>query len=292
MESPGKQGNLPVVGAVAVTIVCWGSNFPTIRYVLQAYDPLAMSALRVYIGALVLAGVAGALRMPLPAWRDWPLLALFGATGIAAATLTLNFGLHRISAGAGVLIIGTVPVMSALLARGFLAERLGGQAWAGIAVSFAGVGLIALGEGEGFRVNTGALFVLASAANQAFFYVFQKWLHGRYTPFQITCGSIWSAAVLLLPLAPHALASAVAAPWGQSLGVLYLGLFPTAIAFAAWNFALSRARAALVTSSMYAMPLLAISLAYLWLGEVPTLLTLTGGLAALGGVALLHMGRR
>ncbi len=71
--------------------------------------------------------------------------------------------------------------------------------------------------------------------------------------------------------------------------MFYLGLFPTAIAFAAWNFALSRARAAKVTSSLYAFPILAIALAFVWLGEVPAPLSLLGGLTALSGVAMVHL---
>ncbi len=190
---PGLGRSFPVAGAVVLTILCWSSNFPTIRFVLREYDPLSMSVLRTVTGASILAGWALATRMPLPRWKDWPLLALFGLAGIAGATLTLNLGLRTLSAGAGSFLIGTVPVFSALLARAFLHERLGWRAWLGIAVSFTGVGIIALGEGEGLRFNVGAVFVVTSALLQAFYYVFQKWLHGRYSPIQITCCSIWKS---------------------------------------------------------------------------------------------------
>jgi drug/metabolite transporter (DMT)-like permease len=279
----------PVVLAVLATIGIWSSNFPTIRYILQSFDPTTMSVLRVWVGALALGVWALATRMPLPAWRDWPACALFGLTGIAAATLTLNYGLRTLSAGGGAFLIGTVPVFSALLAWGFFGERLGARGWLGIGVSFAGVALIGLGEGGGMRFDGGTLFILASAANQAFYYVFQKVLQRRYSPQQITCYSVWAGALLLLPFAPALPAQVARATLAHTLAVVYLGLFPTALAFSAWNFALSRARAAKVTSAMYAMPALAIAMAFAWLGEVPAPLSLLGGAVALSGVALLHL---
>jgi drug/metabolite transporter (DMT)-like permease len=281
--------DVPVVLAVGLTILCWSSNFPTIRFILQVYDPAGMSVLRVWVGALALLVYALAARVPLPALRDWPAFALFGLTGIALATLSLNYGLRSLSAGGGAFLIGTVPVFSALLAVAFFHERLAWRGWLGIAVSFAGVALIGLGEGGGLRFDVGTLFILASAGNQAFYYVFQKLLQRRYSPLQITCASVWAAALLLSVLAPGLPAQVARAPLGHTLAVVYLGLFPTALAFSAWNFALSRARAALVTSSLYLLPALAIAMALVWLGEVPAPLSLAGGAVALAGVALLHL---
>ncbi len=280
---------LSVLLAVVVTILCWSSNFPTIRFVLQVYDPTTMSVLRVWIGAAAMALYAVAVRMPLPALRDWPLLAVFGLTGIAVATLTLNHGLFSLSAGSGSFLIGTVPVFSALLAWGFFGERLRARAWVGIAISCAGVALIALGEGQGLRFDVGTLFVLASALNQAFYYVFQKHLHRRYSPQQITACSVWSAAVAMLAFAGPLPELMARSPVAHTVAIAYLGIFPTAIAFSAWNYALSRAKAANVTSSMFAMPALAITIAFVWLGEIPSLLSLAGGLVALAGVALVHV---
>ena len=283
------RSEFPVLLAVAVSIVFWSSNFPTIRFILQAYDPLTKSVLRVWVGAALLGGVALFLRLPLPAWRDWWIFAAFGLTGIALATVFLNTGLKYVSAGSGSFLIGTVPVFSALLALIFLRERLGGRGWLGIGVSLGGVGLIALGEGGGLQFRLEALFVVASAFNQALFYVFQKFCHRRYTPFQITCFSIWCGAVIMLVFAGELPAVVARAPWSHTLAVVYLGIFPTALAFSTWNFALSRARAAKVTSSLYALPALAIALAYFWLGELPPALSVAGGMVALLGVAMVHL---
>ena len=138
-QSTTSQGHGPVLA----TLVCWSSNFPTIRFVLRAYDALAMSALRITIGALALVVVALVWRIPLPRVRDWPLFALFGFTGVAGATVLLNLGLEHVAAGAGAFLIGTVPVFSALLALALPGERMTRRAWLGIGISLGG-GLTAL----------------------------------------------------------------------------------------------------------------------------------------------------
>jgi len=161
--------------------------------------------------------------------------------------------------------------------------------WLGIAVSFAGVGLIGLAEGEGLSLNPGAALVVASAFFQSVFYVGQKPYLRRYSPLQITCFAVWSGTLCLVWFLPDVPAAVAGAAPAYTLAVAYLGVIPISLAFAAWSFALSRARAAHVTSAMYAMPALALTIAFFWLGEVPVPFTLVGGVVALAGVVLLNL---
>jgi drug/metabolite transporter (DMT)-like permease len=283
-----RRIDLPAVLAATLTIACWASNFPALRFAVREIEPAHIALLRFLVASLLLGGYALVARMPMPALRDVAAFLFFGFTGLAVSTVVLSMGMESVSAGAGSFLVGTIPVFSALWARFFLAERLGSLGWLGIAVSFAGVGLIALGEGEGLRLNLGAGLVVLSAFCQSIFYVFQKPYHRRYSPMQITSYATWGATLWLLVFVtdlPEVLRSA---PTPHVLAVVYLGVFPTAVAFAAWAYALSRAKAAKVTSAMYVMPALALGMAYLWLGEVPTLFSLAGGLLALVGVVLLN----
>ena len=65
-------------------------------------------------------------------------------------------------------------------------------------------------------------------------------------------------------------------------------VFPAAIAYVLWNYALARLPASLLSSFLYLSPVLACFIAWLWLGEVPSLLTLVGGVVSILGVILVQ----
>ena len=73
-----------------------------------------------------------------------------------------------------------------------------------------------------------------------------------------------------------------------TLAVVYLGIFPAAIAYVLWNYALSRMPATLLSSFLYLSPVIASFIAWVWLGEVPALLTILGGAIAIVGVILVQ----
>jgi len=76
------------------------------------------------------------------------------------------------------------------------------------------------------------------------------------------------------------------APLEATLSVVYLGVFPGAVAYSTWTYALSRMPASRLATSLYVSPVLAIAIAWAWIGEIPTLLSLVGGAVTLGGVLL------
>lgn len=300
MPAPAQPGPAtaarPASGAaalacVAFTVLMWASAFPAIRAALAAFPPAELAALRFALASAALGLCLAWARPALPGRADLPRLLGAGGLGIAAYNLLLNSGARVVDAGTASFVVNTAPVFTACLGAALLGDRLRPLGWLGIALSFAGVALIAVGRGEmGF--GAGALLVLAAAACQAAQFVLQKPLMARHGALPVTACLIWVGTAMLLPFLPGALLAAAAAP-AQALGaVVFLGLGPAALAYVAWSHALSRLPVSRAASFLYLVPPVATLIAWAWLGEAPGAGALAGGAVALAGVVLVNTAGR
>jgi drug/metabolite transporter (DMT)-like permease len=274
--------------ALFVTIIAWASAFPAIRAGLSSFGPLELGAARFAIAALPAAAFLLSTRPALPRWSEaWRFVA--GGLFVALYTILLNIGEQTVSSGPASFIINVNPIITAALAMTFLGERFSRNAWLGTAVSFAGIGLIALGEGDALRIDLGALLILGSALCNSITTVVQKPLFARHRPLTVSAWNMVIGAVLLAPALPSALAQAPAASAEGLIAAIYLGIVPSLIAYASWTIVLSRLPASRASNFMYCVPPVATVMGFAWLGETPSTLSLIGGAMALGGVVLVNL---
>ena len=275
--------------ALCVALGFWASAFAGIRAGLHAYPPAHLAFFRYLIASCVLGVYARFAHFRRPEWRDVPGLVLAGSLGITFYNLALNYGETRVTAGSASLLVSSTPIWAALLAMFLLRERLTAFGWIGVLLSFAGVALIASGEGEGIHLAPQALIILGAALAWGVYIVIQKHFLGRYSALEFTSYSVWSGTLLMIPFGRGLLHSIHLAPMSGTLAVLYLGIFPAAIASFAWSYALSHGPAGRMASFLYVIPVLATLIAWIWLGEWPSLIALAGGVLVLAGVIVVNV---
>jgi drug/metabolite transporter (DMT)-like permease len=275
------------VGAALVTVALWGSAFVAIRDAGQALSPGSLALGRLLVSMLAL-GIAATIRPePLPQRQDLLRIAAFGVLFLGVYSVTLNAAERRVDAGTAAMVINTGPILIVVLAGIFLKEGFPRWLFAGCGVALTGCVLIGLASSQaGSRAGFGIALLVVAAIAYATAVVVQKPALVRASPLQVTWLGCAAASVVCLPFAPALVRELDAAGATGIAWIVYLGLAPTALGFATWAYALRRMSAGRLASLAYLIPVVAVALGWVLLGETPPWLAAVGGALCLAGVAL------
>ncbi|WP_082778133.1 DMT family transporter [Tsukamurella pseudospumae] len=280
---------LPALALVAV-MFAWASAFVVIRAIGPHVSPIAIAEGRLLVGATAL-GVVWAMKalydggLRLPRGRTLALTVGYGALWFALYTVLVNAAERHLDAGTTALLVNIAPIIVAVLAGAVLHEGFPPLLVVGISISFAGAAVIAF-TGDGRRDGAGVALAVAAALLYGISVVAQKLVLRTVDPLTATALGAGVGALVLLPWAPRLFRELAVAPTSSTVGVLYLGLVPTALAFLLWAYALAHTPAGVTASSSYAVPGLSILLSWAFLAETPTGWGLFGGALCLAGVAV------
>jgi len=273
--------------AVAVTLLLWASAFVAIRHLADTFTPGSLSLGRLLVGALCLGVVAVSRGLVRPTGRQWVSLVTIGVLWFGIYNVTLNWGEQHVDAGTAVMLIQVSPVLVALLAATFLHERFTLYLGLGLALAFGGVALIATASDDrGDRSVLGVVLCLVAAVVYSVSLVLQKPLVARLPAVQVTWLACTIGAVVCLPFAGQLVDDTRAASAADVWWVLYLGVFPTAIAFTTFAYALRTMTASSLGVTTYLVPPITIVMGWLLLDETPPGMAYIGGALALVGVAV------
>ncbi|WP_448612976.1 DMT family transporter [Modestobacter sp. URMC 112] len=275
-----------VVGAVAFTLLAWASAFIGIRAVGEDLSPGALALGRLAVGTAVLALLQSRRRWVRPTGAEWRLLAVCGVGWFGVYNLALNAAEQHLDAGTTAMLVNVGPVLIAVFAGLLLGEGFPRWLLAGIAVAFGGVLLIGLGTRQAGADLVGSLLCIVAAVTYAAGVVAQKPLLGRLPGLQVTVTACALGTVVCLPWAGALADELATAPASSVVGMVYLGVVPTALAFSTWAYALARSDAGRLGVSTYLVPPLVVLLGWALLDEVPPALAVLGGAVCLAGVAL------
>jgi drug/metabolite transporter (DMT)-like permease len=277
---------------LVATVLAWAGAFSAIKRLTDD----GVAAPDIAIGRYMVAAPGFAIALWLSGGlpgltrRELGRLVAAGLFVVAGYHLALNLGEADTSAGASSVIVAVAPGLTMLLSVGIGLERFSRRRLAGLALAFAGVLVVVLwgaGQSIGASSLTGSLLVVAAAATFAAYNVLAKPLVSRHSPIAVTAAASLIGMLALLPLGGRTtLHDATGMPAGQWLLIVYLGVVCTLAGYIAWTVALRRVDPSRAVSFIYGIPVAAVLIGSLTLGESVTPWLAAGGLMIVGGVAV------
>ena len=280
------------LAAVTVTVVLWASAFVGIRDVAEDFSPGSIALARLTIGVLGLGILVRTRGWQPVSRRDLAAIGVSGLLWFALYNLALNEAERHVDAGTASMLVSTGPIFLGLFAGLFLGESVSARLIAGLAVAFAGsvvIGLAMSDTSSGVATPVlGIVLCLVAAVSYAGGMTLQKPVLRNVSAVQVTWLACLAGWVVCLPFAPG-LATELSSAAGPKIAwLVYLGVFPTSIAFTTWAYALNRTSAGRLGATTYLIPPVVVLIAWLLLGEVPPPLALVGGAICVAGVIIVR----
>lgn len=271
------------------TVILWSSAFVGIRAAITDYQPGSMALFRYGIASICMIFFCiKQSQWQRPNFKESLQIFGIGVIGFAIYNVALNYGETSVNSGITSFIMSQIPVAIVIFARMFLHEKLSKQGIIGILISIAGVAVIAISESKGAQINHDVFFLLVAVVSGGLYSVLNKPFLKKFTPIQITSYMIWSGTLAMMVYFPQLIKDFHHASAHTTWSVVYLGIVPACFGYVGWSYCLQRFPASKLGSFLYLMPIFTTFMGWLFLGEIPTVVSLIGGLIALLGAMIVN----
>jgi drug/metabolite transporter (DMT)-like permease len=269
-------------------VILWGINVSVMKLAMNEVSPLVFNALRFPLGAAVLILIMWRYERDfLPSRNEWLPLFLLGLIAHPIYQIFFLGGLSITSASHTAVLISTTPIWVALGDHFHLKERLPAPAWAGIILSLSGVLILTVARGEGATESSliGDGMVLIAGFLWAVYSVFSRPLLKRRSAVWVTSWAVFFGTPFIIALGIPGLLSLkweslTVVTWG---GAVYAGLFALATAYTLWAVGIKVLGASRAAIFANAIPVVALTVAWIWLGELlPPLAWVGAGITVFG----------
>lgn len=288
--------------ALVVVAVLWGVNIPVVKFAITTIDRFCFNAFRLVCSALILGALAlrerrGRVEPPSDAPKASPwrvALFCFMSGGVYQATFVA--GVDLTTAGNTALIITAAPMWAALIAWLFAGERLRRIAFLGLITTLAGTLVVTLQRGglsSDQRYLVGNIVILIAVLIWAGSSVLSRSILQSISPTMLA----FMACISTLPLHFLLAARELRSGWAELpdsrilMAVIYSGVFSTGVAYALWNYGVRQVGVSHAAIFQNLVPVVALFVAWAFLGEAPTSIQLVGGSLIIAGLLIMRRGR-
>jgi len=311
-SSAGRAPNRVVMAvSIGLVVVVWAVNFIAAKIGLRYLPPVTMASFRVTIAGLSmvpayficsrLPAFADARRARLQGLgpRDLWTFSYLGFFGVVVNQMCFTMGLRYTSVSHAAVIVGMGPIYTLVLAVLFRLERATWHKIVGMAIAFVGVAALASENGISPRSPSllGDAITMTGSIGFATYAVLGKRVAGRYDALTMTAFNHFAGAIIILPVALHQtralgpFSAWRAIPWQGWTALVYMAVCSSAMAYLFYFWLLRYLEASQLSAFTYLLPVLAVILGILWLGERGSAMQIVGGTLALGGVYWVESGR-
>ena len=278
---------------MVLMVAIWGFNFPVVKYATRIVPPLAYNAARISLAALVLLAFVFATVRVRATKRQVLLLLALGVLGNGIYQMVFVGSVVNTDVGVAALLLASSPAFIALLSRFAGLGEISARCALGIALSLAGVALIAFTSRvalDGTSTLEGNLLAVLAAIIWAVYVVLQARFVSDVEDTTVAALTLTGGAIPLLIFGfPSLLATHWRAlPLDVWMAVLYGGIISLALASVFWYRGVRILGATRTGIYLHFEPVFALLAAWIWLHEHPTPLQGVGAVTILAGVTLTH----